>query len=88
MGAKSFYIMNQTILEAMIISMAGTVVGVGMAFGAKAAIEHFRPLLTVDLQGQWIGLAVAVGFFGGLFSAIYPGYCALRQDPLEALGYE
>jgi putative ABC transport system permease protein len=88
MGAKSFYIMNQTITEAMIISMTGTVVGVGMAFGAKAAIEHFRPLLTVDLQGQWIGLAVAVGFFGGLFSAIYPGYCALRQDPLEALGYE
>ena len=60
----------------------------GMAFGAKAAIEHFRPLLTVDIQGQWIGLAVAVGVLGGLLSAIYPGYCALRQDPLEALGYE
>lgn len=88
MGAKSFYIMSQTILEAMIISLTGTAGGVGMAFGAKAAIEHFRPLLTVDIQGQWIGLAVAVGVLGGLLSAIYPGYCALRQDPLEALGYE
>jgi putative ABC transport system permease protein len=88
MGAKSFYIMNQTILEAMIISMTGTVVGVAMAFGAKAGIEHFRPLLTVDIQPEWIWLAAAVGFFGGLFSAIYPGYCALRQDPLESLGYE
>jgi putative ABC transport system permease protein len=88
MGAKSWYILSQTVTEALIISMVGTAVGIVLAFVAKYAIEGFRPLLTVDLQPHWVYLAIGVGFFGGLFSALYPGYCALRQDPLEALGYE
>jgi hypothetical protein len=28
--------------------------GAAMAFGAKEAIEHFKPLLTVDLQTRWV----------------------------------
>jgi len=88
MGATGSYIMSQTIAEALIISVCGMAVGIGLSFGAKEAIEHFRPLLTVDLQTRWVLLGVLVGFAGGFFSALYPGYCAIRQDPLVALGYE
>jgi len=59
-----------------------------ISIAAKWAIEYFRPLLTVDLQPRWLILGVVVGITGGLFSALYPGYCALKQDPLAALGYE
>jgi putative ABC transport system permease protein len=88
MGAKNGYILSQTLAEALIISLCGTAIGIILAFAAKYGIESFRPLLTVDIQPRWLVLAIGVGFFGGLFSALYPGYCALRQDPLEALGYE
>ncbi|MFA5864286.1 MAG: FtsX-like permease family protein [Phycisphaerae bacterium] len=88
LGATGSYIMSQTISEALIISVCGMAAGLAMSYGAKEAIERFRPLLTVDLQPRWLLLGVIVGFVGGLASALYPGYCALRQDPLEALGYE
>jgi len=80
--------MSQTIAEALIISVCGMVVGLAMAFGAKEAIEHFKPVLTVDLHTRWGLLGVFVGFAGGFVSALYPGFCAIRQDPLAALGYE
>jgi putative ABC transport system permease protein len=88
LGATSFYIMTQTISEALLISISGMTAGLLISIAAKWAIEYFRPLLTVDLQPRWLILGVVVGITGGLFSALYPGYCALKQDPLAALGYE
>ncbi len=88
MGAGGWYIMKQTILEAMIISVGGTVLGIAISYLAKWGIESYRPLLTVDLQIRWVLLAIVVGLTGGLISALYPGYQALKQDPIEALTYE
>jgi len=88
LGASGAYIMRLTIFEAMTISMAGTGVGIALAVGAKYLIEHYRPLLTVDVRPRWVLIAVAVGIIGGLGSALYPGYRALRLDPVECLAYE
>jgi ABC-type antimicrobial peptide transport system permease subunit len=88
MGARGGYILWQTILEALIISVVGTIAGVLLSLVAKTAIEYFCPLLTVSMQIHWIGLAFLVGIVGGLFSALYPGYYAIRQDPVTSLGYE
>lgn len=88
LGAGGWYIMGQTILEALTISLVGTAAGIGLAGGGKWLIEHYRPLLTVDIQARWIGLAIIVGTVGGLVSALYPGYRALRADPVECLTYE
>jgi len=88
LGATGSYIMSQTVLEALILSVSGTAAGLAMSYGAKAGIEHFCPLLTVDLRPHWLALGVFVGFAGAFLSALYPGFCALRQDPVAALGYE
>jgi len=88
LGAGGRYIMGQTILEALIISMTGTAAGLGLSFLTKWIIERVLPLMTVDIQNRWLILAVAVGMVGGLISAFYPGYRALRADPVECLTYE
>ncbi|NLX04466.1 MAG: ABC transporter permease [Phycisphaerae bacterium] len=88
MGAGAWYIMGQTVVEALVISLSGTAAGVGLALAAKWAIEHYRPLLTVDIRPAWLVTAVAVGIVGGVLSALYPGYRALRLDPVECLTYE
>jgi len=80
--------MGQTILEALTISLLGTLAGVALSLPAKWIIETYRPLLTVDMQPRWLVLAFAVGLAGGLLSALYPGYRALRADPVECLTYE
>lgn len=88
LGAAGGYIMRQTVLEAVTISAVGTAGGLALSGLAKWVIEYYRPLLTVDIRVKWLVLAVAVGLLGGLISALYPGYRALREDPVECLGYE
>lgn len=88
MGASNMYIMGQTLLESIIISSIGTLLGVVLSFIAKWIIEYYRPLLTVDIQTRWILLACFVGLFGGGISSIIPGLFAIRLDPVEAIAYE
>ncbi len=88
MGADSLYILKQTIGEAMIISLFGTVSGIIVSYIARWAIETYRPLLTVDIQNRWLILAITVGTLGALISALYPGIKAIREDPVAALNYE
>jgi len=88
LGAGGGYIMRLTVIEALTISLAGTAAGIIVSIGAKYVIEYYRPLLTVDLKPAWVFIAVCVGFVGGLLSALYPGYRALRLDPVECLAYE
>ncbi len=88
LGAGRWFVLRQTMYEALIIAGSGTAVGMGLAFAARWAAERFFPLLTVDLELRWFVLAVLIGVVGGAVSAAYPGYRAARLDPAKALGYE
>jgi len=63
-------------------------VGIGLAFGVRALLAVWRPLLTVDLAAGQLLWAVLVGLVGGTLSALYPGYRAARLDPAVALSTE
>ncbi len=88
LGAGGWYIMGQTVFEALMLSLTGTAVGIALAMVGKWIIEHYRPLLTVDVRTEWLAVAITVGVVGGLLSAMYPGYRALRLDPVECLTNE
>jgi putative ABC transport system permease protein len=77
-----------SIAEALMISGTGTVIGIALAFVAKAIIAVRLPLLTVDLQPTYLAGAALIGLVGGVGSALYPGWRAARLDPAVALGYE
>lgn len=59
-----------------------------MAAGSRWLIQTYQPLMTVEMQAEWLVGALAVGLIGGVLSSLYPGFIALKQDPVEALGYE
>jgi putative ABC transport system permease protein len=87
-GASAWYILRQIAVESMILTAIGTVLGIGASFGAGSAIEHFRPLLTVEISGQWILIATCAAAAGSLLASLYPAWGATRVDMVEALTYE
>ena len=88
LGAARHTIMRQTLQESLIICIIGTLVGIILAYAARTAIETFQPLMNVEIKPYWLMIAALVGLAGGIVSALYPSYLALRQDPVVALSYE
>jgi len=85
LGADSGFIHRGIISEALLISVGGIAAGIVLSYGGKMLIESSWPLLTVDIRGQWLGLAAAVGLAGGVLSSQIPAWLAVRADPLAAL---
>lgn len=88
LGVTRFGLLGLSIIEALLISLAGVVIGIGIAFAAKWGLNVARPLLTVELTASLLSLAVLIGVVGGMLSALYPGYRAAQLDPAVALSCE
>lgn len=88
LGAGRGYLMRESIVEAVIVCGAGTLLGIALAFVTKFAVEAARPLLTLSIEPRFVGLAILIGVLGGTASALYPGYRAARLDPATALNFD
>lgn len=87
-GASSAFIVRQVLAESLILTGAGTAVGVGLSFAAAWAIETIDPLLTVRITWQWIALAAAAAAGGAIVAGLYPAWRATRVDVVQALTLE
>lgn len=88
LGAGRGYLIAQSVTEAVLVCVCGTMLGIALAFTAKYGIETVKPLLTLNIQPAFVWLALGIGIVGGMLSALYPGYRAARLDPVAALGVE
>jgi len=88
LGAGRAFLVRQSMTEALLLSGVGTVLGIGLSFGAKHGIEKFKPLMTVDVSAEFLLLAVAVGILAGVIGSLYPAMRVTRLDPATALNFE
>ena len=88
LGASRRVILRQTMQEALIICSLGTGLGFVLAYGSRWLIETVQPLMTIEIRPFWLLMAALIGVGGGLLSSLYPGYVALKHDPVEALSFE
>jgi putative ABC transport system permease protein len=86
-GARRRDIRNQFMVEAVILSLLGAIMGTALGIGAALLLGELGDL-RVEVRPEAIllaaGLAVAVGIFFGL----YPASRAARMDPINALRFE
>jgi putative ABC transport system permease protein len=84
-GAQARAIVGQFLAEAVIVSMVGGLIGVGIGFlAARFTIIGIHPVIA-----PWsVYLALGVSLFTGLFFGLYPAQRAASLRPIEALRYE
>jgi ABC-type antimicrobial peptide transport system permease subunit len=86
-GARGRDILRQFLVEAVILCMAGGIVGVGVGRGVSFAVRYFLnwpTMRSLPAVIAAVGVAVSVGVIFGY----YPAWKASRLDPIEALRYE
>lgn len=88
LGASKLYIVNVMLREAVLLALAGIVLGVLVSLAARVAILQRLPLLRVVVTGQWILRATIIAVVGALLGAMYPAFKAAQKDPIDALAYE
>jgi putative ABC transport system permease protein len=86
-GARQHDIARQFIVEAVLISFAGGLLGIAVGFGMSELIGWFAGWSTV-VTATSILLAFFVSISVGLVFGIYPALKAARLDPVEAIRYE
>jgi putative ABC transport system permease protein len=86
-GARGRDVLLQFLVEAIVISLFGGLLGIALGFGLSATLERFLQWPTsipVNAIGMAFGFAAATGVFFGF----YPARKAAGLDPIEALRFE
>jgi len=86
-GARQRDIVRQFLIEAVLISIAGGLIGIAAGFGGSLIIANIAEWPTV-VTATSIFVAFGVSVFIGLLFGIYPAVQAAKLDPIEAIRYE
>lgn len=85
-GATKWDIIRQFMLEAMVITCIGGLIGVVLGVGGARAISIYAGWRTV-VSMQAIIISFGVSALVGIVFGLYPAIRAASVDPIEALRY-
>jgi putative ABC transport system permease protein len=87
LGARGIDILMQFLIEAIMISITGGLIGVIFGISATKLVTYFMNWPTLITQSSVL-LSFLVCFVTGVFFGYYPALKASRLNPIEALRYE
>ena len=86
LGAKRFFILQQFLVESMLLSIIGGLLGVFMIFIATLVINYLYDLNMYLTVGN-IFLAVFISGIIGVVAGYAPANAAAKMNPVEAIGF-
>ncbi len=89
LGAHDSDIMLQFLVEALVLTFIGGLIGIGISYGLSRALASvpFIPF-SIIIEPWSVFLALAVATASGFIFGLYPAMRATKLDPIEALRYE
>ncbi len=85
MGAKSWEILYQFLIEAIVMCLMGGLVGLAFAYPLSLLLNQLF-IATIDLSV--VIAAIILCSIVGLVFGFIPAYKAAKSDPIESLRYE
>jgi putative ABC transport system permease protein len=87
-GATKRDILLQFLLEAIVLSFLGGLLGIGLGMSGAALIGNLSPDLSTRVTAGTLTLAAGVASAVGLLFGVYPAMRAASLRPIDALRYE
>ena len=89
LGASKAFILGIILIEAALLGLGGSILGVVFSYGAQWLIHRLVPAsFQMAIAYGWWPRVLAITLVAAILGALYPGLSAARQDPIEALAYE
>jgi len=86
-GARGSDVLKQFLVESIVMSVIGGVLGVGLGFGGAAILSKATGWETA-IAPQMVLVALGFSAAVGIFFGFYPARKAAALDPIQALRYE
>lgn len=88
-GAKSRDIIEQFLVESVLLTLFGGIIGILLSYGIVGLINtFFSASITAQISSWQILLALSFSVGTGLFFGIFPAYKAAKMKPIDALRSE
>ena len=86
-GARGRDVLLQFLVEAIVISLFGGLIGIGLGFALSLGSSDL-PAWPTSIPAGWIAMAFGFAAVTGVFFGFYPARKAAGLDPIEALRFE
>ena len=86
-GARTSDVLIQFLTEAIVLSLAGGLIGVLLSFGIIFILNNYTSMAAV-ISPEIVLIAVSFAGVIGIFFGFYPARKAANLNPIDALRYE
>ena len=88
LGAKRRDITEQFLIEAVVLSGVGGILGVALGIGVPHIVTYFATTIKAAVTMSSVVLSFAISVAVGILFGLYPANRAAKMDPIDALRHE
>jgi putative ABC transport system permease protein len=88
LGFTRVEIVQMLLGETAVLAIAGSLVGIAIAFLTQAILKETNPSLPILISPGWVAASFGLALLGAALGATVPAVRASSYDPVEALAYE